>query len=284
MGAKVASNMRRAEEKKTHMAELARKKGIAPLPAEIYKLTFEIPEEGIETLWYGEQRDITEPVSEWSLDTAVGTYCQNNGKVVFVDDQGRTFVTPFCSEIRSVLAKAGYREGSLAVPFSNGEIPANEIAALKWKQLCNLARQAFEKREEERKIMRLNDLARSKRISVLPVLAYQLSFKIPKEGFETLFFETDRDITRPVREWELEKVLGTYCQNNGRVVFVDDKGDTYVTPHCVEVIEILEAAGYRPGSLFVPLSNGERIVNDELRAKWEKLCSRLPEVGSGPKF
>ena len=82
----------------------------------------------------------------------------------------------------------------------------------------------------------------------------------------------------------IRKSLGTYCQNNGRVVFVDDKGDTYVTPHCVEVIEILEAAGYRPGSLFVPLSNGERIVNDELRAKWEKLCSRLPEVGSGPKF
>ena len=280
MGAKVSSNMRRTEEKKVHMAEIARAKGIAELAPDIYRLTFEIPTEGIETVWYGEQTDITEPVSEWSLDTAVGTYCQNNGRLVFVDDKGRTYVTPFCSEIRSVLAKSGYREGSLAVPFSNGEMPVNEIAALKWKQLCNLARQAFEKREEERKIIKLNDLARAKHVKVLPILAYQLSFKIPKEGFETIFFESDKDITRPAREWELEKVLGTYCQNNGRLVFVDDKGDTYVTPHCDEVTEILKSAGYKKGALAVPLSNGEKIVNEDLRKKWEALCSRLPEAGN----
>lgn len=47
---------------------------------------------------------------------------QNNGQIAFADKDGYIFVTPFRSEIHSILAEAGYKERHcLFVPFSNGE-------------------------------------------------------------------------------------------------------------------------------------------------------------------
>lgn len=277
LGARELSDKRMVEERKVRIAEIARRKGLASLPDDAYRLVFEIPQNGIDTVWYDESHHITTPVSDFDLENAIGTYEQNNDRVVFVDDKGRTFVTPFCSEIRSLLQRSGYREGSLYVPLSNGEVPSDEIQALRWKQLCSIANKAFEQREEERKTAKIRDLAARKGISELPGIVYELSLKIPKEGFETIFFGTDRDLTRPVRDFEIEHSLGTYCKNNGRVAFVDGNGDTYVTPHCEEVVSLLIQAGYREGSLFVPLSNGETIVNETINARWQYLCSRLPE-------
>jgi len=284
LGARQAYEVRAAEEKKTRIADIAKKKGISSLPEEAYRLVFEIPEDGIETVWFGDRHSVTTPVGDFDLESTIGTYDQNNGRVVFVDDKGKTYVTPFCSELRAVLQQAGYREGSMFVPFSNGEVPVNEMLLLKWKQLCTIANQAYEKREQERKVTRLMNLAKGKGLSELPQEVYELSMKIPKEGFETIFFGSERDMTRPVRDFELEHTVGTLCQNNGRLVFVDDKGETYVTPHCLEVTQMLRDAGYKEGSLFVPLSNGESIVDPQIAHYWERLCARLPEVGSGPKM
>ena len=163
------------------------------------------------------------------------------------------------------------------VPFSNGDIPSNEYSALKWKQLCAIARKEYELREEKRKVEKLQQLAEEKNIYPLPQKVYDLSLKIPKNGFETIFLDSERDRTRPVQEWELEHALGTYCENNGRIVFVDDKGDTYVSPYCLEISAVLINAGYSPYSLFVPLSNGERIIDEKLANEWYKLCARLDE-------
>ncbi len=284
MGARELSDKRQEAEREIRIAGIASSKGIAPLPEDAYRLTLEIPREGLDTLWYGGKHEVTRPVSDWDLAEAMGTYYQNNARVVFVNDKGATHVTPFCSEITTLLRTAGYKQRSLYVPLSNGEVPANESAQLKWKQLCGLARKAFEQREAERKVQRLQGLAQRKGIKDLPYTVYSLSLQIPEGGFETIFFGSEKDLTRPVYDWELDHALGTYCQNNGRVVFVDNKGATYVTPHCQEVRDALVEAGYTESSLFVPLSNGEEIVNEDIKVKWQALCSRLPEVGSGPKM
>ncbi len=284
LGARETTLKRMAEAKKARIAEIAKRKNITPLPKELYRLVFEIYENGVETVWFGEKHDITYPVDEFNLETHIGTYCQNNGRVVFVDGHGKTFVTPFCSEIRTFLQNAGYKEGSMFVPFSNGEVPANAVFALRWKQLCSLANKEFEKREEQRRIERLSDLARRKGLRDLNPEVYSLSMKIPKDGFEVIFFESEKDTVRPVRDFELDRALGTYYQNNGRVVFVDNHGDTYVSPHCQEVSEMLSNAGYSVSSLYVPLSNGERIIDPNIAEQWNSLCARLPEVGSGPKM
>ena len=47
--------------------------------------------------------------------------CSNNGQIAFSDEFGNVLVTPYRSEIHSILNEAGYREGGFFVPFSNGE-------------------------------------------------------------------------------------------------------------------------------------------------------------------
>ena len=65
-------------------------------------------------------------------------------------------------------------------------------------------------------------------------------------------------------------VLGYYSMNNGRTVFIYRDGHTYVTKG-YWVIDKLKKAGYQRGSLFVPFSNGEQIVDPLLAAKWESI-------------
>ena len=49
------------------------------------------------------------------------TKCQNNGQIAFADKYGNVYVTPYRTEIHSILVESGYKEGSFFVPFSNGE-------------------------------------------------------------------------------------------------------------------------------------------------------------------
>lgn len=54
------------------------------------------------------------------------TKYQNNGQIAYADENGSVYVTPFRSGINEILSEAGYQQGSLWVPFSNGELrPAN---------------------------------------------------------------------------------------------------------------------------------------------------------------
>ena len=64
--------------------------------------------------------------------------------------------------------------------------------------------------------------------------------------------------------------LGTYYMNNGIVVFVYRDGHTYVTKG-YKVLQYLNDAGYREKCMFVPFSNGEEIMHDAFRAKWEAI-------------
>ena len=275
LGASEATKIRISAERRDELQKIAVSKGIKPLPYDVYKLSFFIPAAGVRTTWFEEKNDVTYPINEWSLNIYLGSYFQNNGKLVFVDDKGDTFVTPFANEINATLRAAGYRERSMYVPFSNGDVPTDKLLLLKWKQLCALARKAYKQREAERRASKLNTLAIKKGIKQLPNEIYELCLEIPKDGFETVFFETERDVTRPVYDWELEHSLGTYCENNGRLAFVDDYGRTFVTPYTTEVKEVLVASGYRKSNLFVPLSNGEKIVDPDINDRWLDLCSRI---------
>ena len=49
------------------------------------------------------------------------TKCQNNGQIAFADQYGTVYVTPYRRGIHHILEGSGYKEGSIFVPFSNGE-------------------------------------------------------------------------------------------------------------------------------------------------------------------
>ena len=51
----------------------------------------------------------------------VGQYDTNNGKIAFVDDEGGLYFESWTTSREDALKDAGFKRGSVFVPFSNGE-------------------------------------------------------------------------------------------------------------------------------------------------------------------
>lgn len=64
----------------------------------------------------------------------LGKFCSNNGRVVFVYRDGKTYVTKGY-KIISELRAAGYTESGLFVPFSNGEMIQDPILSATWEAI-----------------------------------------------------------------------------------------------------------------------------------------------------
>lgn len=61
----------------------------------------------------------------------IGRFCTNNGRVVFVYRNGKTYVAKGY-KILSELRSAGYKESGLFVPFSNGEVIQDASLRARW--------------------------------------------------------------------------------------------------------------------------------------------------------
>lgn len=116
------------------------KNGIQEIPDEILERYFlEISQQGMETR-HLDQNDTYRPefLSEFGgLDIKkIGTFYQNNGVIRIIDTMGRSFVAPVSSTInQNYLRSIGFRENSMFVPLSNGEIPTNEWMSNRWAWL-----------------------------------------------------------------------------------------------------------------------------------------------------
>lgn len=64
----------------------------------------------------------------------IGHFCTNNGKVVFVYRDGKTYVTKGYSILKELRA-AGYSESGLFVPFSNGEQILDFALKTRWESI-----------------------------------------------------------------------------------------------------------------------------------------------------
>ncbi len=97
---------------------------------------FEIPETGIpvkhhyfETCYF--------PIINYCFDSNavnnIGRFCTNNGKVVFVYRNGKTYVAK--SRIADELRAAGYKKSHLFVPLSNGEQIQDPVLEARWESI-----------------------------------------------------------------------------------------------------------------------------------------------------
>lgn len=64
----------------------------------------------------------------------IGKFCTNNGRVVFVYRDGKTYVAKGY-KILSELRAAGYKESGLFVPFSNGEEIVDPVLKASWDKI-----------------------------------------------------------------------------------------------------------------------------------------------------
>lgn len=65
---------------------------------------------------------------------SIGRFCTNNGKVVFVYRNGKTYVAKGY-KILNELQTAGYTESGMFVPFSNGEMIQDPVLSARWESI-----------------------------------------------------------------------------------------------------------------------------------------------------
>ena len=118
--------------------EYCASKGIKAISEATLAKCFKMPENGVEvehiyfkTTYYPV---ITSTVLDCVAIDKLGTYTMNNGKVVFVYIDGKTYVAKGY-KIVNELREAGYKEGELFVPFSNGEAIVDPFLQKKWDDI-----------------------------------------------------------------------------------------------------------------------------------------------------
>ena len=111
------------------------KNNIGCISEETLKNCFQMPMDGVKVkhLYY---EDCYFPIlTSTCLDCIaverIGKFCTNNGRVVFVYRNGKTYVAKGY-KILSELRAAGYKESGLFVPFSNGEVIQDPVLKARW--------------------------------------------------------------------------------------------------------------------------------------------------------
>ena len=195
-----------------------------------------------------------------------GCYAINNSTVAFIF-QCNLYSTPYTREVISILKEEGFVENYFWVPFSNCECPFDE--KLKWKHLVAKA-------AETRKLDFIQDCCAysdKKGFGILDSTILKNVLIIPKTGISIRHFNLNYEtIIYPaissnfIDSIAIDKI-GLYQTNNGVVVFVYRDGSTYITKG-YKIVSFLENAGYKRGSLFVPFSNGEEIIDPNFLTQW----------------
>jgi hypothetical protein len=190
-----------------------------------------------------------------------GIFDQNNGTIAFVTGSGEYRVAPYSEVLSEALRTAGYKEQTLFVAFSNGELPAGARLRAEWMHINEQVQAMRQARAEERALTTY--LSEAAVAGIAPEVAHQGAFWcVDNVAYRGSSLGPVHKL--PGRFDNVEQraqIVGQYDTNNGLLVFVDESGATFIGQSSRENLAILSAAGYRSGSIFVPFSNGEQPLN-----------------------
>lgn len=193
-------------------------------------------------------------------------YSINNSTIAFVTNNN-FYVTPYTRRAIQYLSSAGFCHRTFYVPFSNWDYPKDQ--SCEWQALIMAAK------KDSQKAFSIDccNWCDKHGIGTISDDILTKCFQMPNDGVRVKFLHYEDTyypaITNSSLDIAVER-LGTFCYNNGKVVFVYRDGNTYVAKG-YKIVRILIAAGYIKKGFFVPFSNGEKITDPEYAAKWESL-------------
>lgn len=193
-----------------------------------------------------------------------GAYCTNNSTICYCY-KNQMFVMPYIRRAFDVIRRE-LSQDHFYVPFSNGDYPDGMLS--RWRALREKAKVSY----EEDFIEDCQTYSKKIGLKQLPEEVLAKCYKIPKEGVVVKRFNYV-EITSPAinsRSFDCIAAdrIGKFCTNNGRVVFVNNDGSTYVAKG-YRVTEILKEHGFSESGLFVPFSNCEVIEDPSEQAVWD---------------
>ena len=232
--------------------------------------------DGVEyTQWGDEKLEFPSAQDETIVESRlaqVGKYDSNNGTLAFVDENGIMKIGHSTDGNLLALKEAGYQRGNIWVPFSNGECPVDQEIKKKYLELRERGREINRQRNIEQHLQIFSKEAERK--GVVPV---EGGLFMMVDGIEYTHFWNQSGqigVNTDGNNFAIDRVqqVGTFGSNNGRIAFVDEKGQMWVGASTPENWEALRNANYHRGGIWVPFSNGE-IPKD--RATYEQLRDTL---------
>lgn len=202
---------------------------------------------------YWPQEQTTEPLALGEIPFKFERkFDMNNGILSFVLE-GKVYVIPEMWGAYATLQSEGFRKSYFYVPFSNGDYPLAYEA--QWKKFL----------EDCKGFCKKNGIK-----SIDPKLV-AMCFEIPGGGLITHHLYGDSIVYPVLSSMCFDSTacswMGTYATNNGTCQFVYCDGKTYVTRNW-DVVEALQASGFKRKDRFVPLSNGEVPTDPRYKNIW----------------
>lgn len=218
------------------------------------------------------------PISTPTSDM-LNKYNEANGILAFVTWHGDYYITPYAAQVKEELEKDGYtRDEQINVPMG---LPNMNRSGYVWSRYYELVEAYYKNKAFKDSQERLKAIAESRGLSALPEEISNIAMEIPADGLVVISADGTKKLVAPIRYDEFGDRMGLYYDNNDIILFPDTVGKTYVSPFHNEVSEILKKAGYKKGLGFVPLSNGEQIIEPPVFGiAWNELCKQASQKGN----
>lgn len=250
------------------------------LPKEIYDLCIKVPYDGIKVYKSaGGQKDVM--VSKRGYE---GRYGSNSGVLMFVDERGDTYITPFIAEASAMLEEAGYQEADLG--FASGTEIIDPRYDKVWKQMVDTQNHLFEMKRKKQVTDAINGIADEKGISDLPDFVKDVAIKLPEDGVKVKGSDGERKVAKFYKAYAgnyelglVKETIGKYSSFEGDMFcFQDRNGDYYLIPR--EFIKVLDENGYSYSGGSTLLF-GEKLTDERILPEYETLNQEMELVRNG---
>ena len=195
-------------------------------------------------------------------------YCTSATTISFILDSVQ-YVIPYTRDVMGILKAAGFQHEFFPVPFSAGDYPADMKE--EWDALQADALAHYKKEFEDD----CHAYCDERNVREIDPALLQKCYRIPDHGVRVKQQSLEITYYPEISSYSLEGFaltkIGRYSIFNGVIAFVYRDGGSYVTCD-FSVVDALYSAGFVSASLFVPFSSGEKIVDPEQAAAWEKVC------------
>ena len=219
-------------------------------------------------------------VIEVNVDSLVKRFGDINvyncyGEIIGVVYQGEYFSLPETRKNISTLQSFNINKAHFILELDDDKYPLDPVIRKEWMEI-------LVRGSKERKVEFADDCRRwAESNYILPIPKEELTkcLLIPERGIRVKVVDDEYDqeeLYNPIVSYLTPRSIeyvGAYSEYNGRVIFVNTDGKTYMSKGN-HMVNLLKKLHFRSYAFFIPFRDNEVIINRDLRLLWDG----IPEI------